>query len=323
MIIFFYGEDQFRSHQKILEIKNKYLASDKSGSGLSFCDCEEEKKILEKIKNSLETANLFSSKRLLIVRNVITGTSDIDQKNVLEYLKKNIKSIEKDNETVAVFWETSAPKKNNALFRFLDKNSKKQNFEKLSGLKLSQWTLKALKEINPEAKISKTALEKIASYTGGDTRLIFSELQKLASYASGRMISGEDVEKMVRANIAGNIFATIDALGANNKKEALRLLHNHMEQGDDPFYLFSMVIYQIRNLLKVADMSERERMPEYEISKTTKMHPFVVKKSLSQIRYFPLAKLKKMYAALLDIDVKVKTGGLDMKTGLDKFVAEL
>ena len=84
------------------------------------------------------------------------------------------------------------------------------------------------------------------------------KLPKLINYSDGQMISDKDVELLVKAKIDGNIFSAIDALGANNKKEAMKLLHDNLEKGEDPFYIFSMIVYQFRNMIKIADLKERE-----------------------------------------------------------------
>ena len=43
MIIFLYGEDGFRSQEKLKGIKDKFLEKNSSGSGLSYFDFEEDK----------------------------------------------------------------------------------------------------------------------------------------------------------------------------------------------------------------------------------------------------------------------------------------
>lgn len=322
MIIFLYGEDSFRSFGKLAEIKNKYLASDKSGSGLSLFDCDE-KVLAEKIITAFETPNLLAPKRLVVAKRLIASFGEMDQKKILEFLKERRDKLLEDKDLVAVFWEENQPKKNNAIYKFLEKNARKQNFEKLTGVKLEQWIITRMKEIDEKAGISKPAVQKLILYAGNDMNLLDKELQKLANYSGGEMIGEKDVDLLVSANLDSNIFATVDAIGANNKKEALALLHRHLKKGDDPFYLFSMFLYQFRNLLKIADLRDRGISSEYEISKITKMHPFVIRKSLGQIRNFTFSKLKSIYQKLGDIDAKVKTGKLDMKLALDKFVAEL
>jgi len=319
MIIFFYGEDSFRSHQKMLEIKDKYLQSDKSGSGLSSFDSSE-KLSAGKLKDIFSLPNLLAPKRLVIVKRFILSAPEAEQKEVLFYLEKSA-SILTDLDLVVVFWEEGAPKKNNALFKFLEKNAKKQNFEKLSGPKLFAWALGKIREAG--GKISREALEKLVAYAGEDTNLLDKEIQKLLSYSGEEIISEENVDILVRSKVDNNIFATIDAVAAGNKKEAFRLMHNHLKSGEDPFYLFSMLVYQFRNLLKVADLKEQGLVREFEIAKLTKLHPFVVKKSLGQLRGFSFSKLKNIYAKLADLDEKAKIGKIDMKLAIDLFIAEI
>ncbi|MFA7319012.1 MAG: DNA polymerase III subunit delta [Parcubacteria group bacterium] len=326
MILFLYGEDAFSSKRKVAEIKQKYLNSDKSGSGLSVFDCDHasvaDKVNVKNIVSVINTPNLLAPKRLLIIKDFVSATLAEEQKELLTFLKKKDRNLGEDSDVVVVFWEGSQPKKSGALYKFLEKNAKSQHFEKLSGVKLQQWVLKNLVNVDPTAKISKSALEKLIAYCGEDNFILFSEMQKLASYANGQMIEEKDVEKLVRAKIDGNIFAMVDAIGANNKKQALGMLHKHLEKGDDPFYILSMFFYQFRNMLKVADLKE-QGMPEHEIARATKLHPFVVKKSLSQVSRLPLAKLKTIYQKLGELDTEVKTGKIEIKLGLDKFVVEL
>jgi DNA polymerase III subunit delta len=323
MIIFLYGEDFFRSSQKLLEIKNKFLSTDKSGSGLSVFECEEEKKIdlPKKIIQTISTPNIFSSKRLVIVKNFISAFQSQEQKEILNFFKKNKERKEED--VIVVFWESNHPKKNNSLYKFLEENSRKQNFEKLIGNKMNQWALKTIQKIDPEIKISKIALEKLVAYSGSESSILFFELQKLSNYAEKKMIVEKDVDLLVRANLSNDVFQMVDSLGTKNKKRALELFHSRLEKGDDPFYLLSMFFYQFRNMLKIFDLFDRGIRSEYEIAKISKIHPFVVKKSLFQIKNFSFEKIKDIYKKLADLDSQIKIGKIDIKLGLDKFIAEL
>lgn len=325
MIIFLYGEDYFRSNQKIAEIKNKFLKSDSSSSGLSIFDFEENIKS-EDIFNVLTTANLLAPKRLVIIKNLMTAGLVGDQKKISNFLKSKKDELIKDEDLVIIFLEKENPKKSNALFKFFDSlgdKIKKQNFEKLSGVKLEQWIVKRIKNIDEKCGISRNALEKLILFTGGNMFLVDNEIQKLTNFSSGKIISEKDVDALVKSEADINIFNTIDALANNNKKEALKLLEDHLQKGEDPFYLFSMFVYQFRNLLKISDLKENYNANEFEISKITKMHPFVIRKSFSQTRNFPFDKLKIIYQKLTDLDVAIKTGKIDIKLALSKFIAEL
>lgn len=323
MIFLLYGDDSFRSYQKVAEIKQKYLNSDKSGSGLSVFDCEEDGAAVKKIIGAIGTPNLLAPKRLVIVKNIILAGGDLEKKKLGDFLEKRKANLSEDKDLVLVIWEKELPKKSDRLFKLIEKNFKKQEFQNLSGAKLDQWILKTLTDFDPKAKISKAALVKLEAYCGNDTRLLDLELQKLANFASGWMITDADVEMLVKGKVETNIFQMVDALGTNDKKEALRILHERLEIGDDPYYIFSMFIYQFRNLVKISGLCAEGISSEFEISKITKAHPYVVRKSFAQIRNWSFARLKEIYGRILDFDTKVKTGKMDMKLALDKFVAEL
>ncbi|MEI7425788.1 MAG: DNA polymerase III subunit delta [Candidatus Moraniibacteriota bacterium] len=324
MIIFFYGEDTFRSYEKVLEIKNKFSLNDKSGAGLFLFDAKDFKdNILEKIKTASSLSGLFSSKKLIILKRIIAETSSEEQAKLLKFFKEHDKKLQADLDCVIIFWEEALPRKNNALFKFLLASAKKQNYEKLTGTKLNQWILNKIKSTSPEASISREALEKLIIYVGSDTAMLTQEIEKLISFSGSEIISPATIDLFTKANLANNIFETIEALSANRKKIALELFHRHLDNGDDPFYLFSMFIYQFRILLRISSLQENGVFNEFEIAKITKLHPFVVKKSFGQARNFGEKKLILIHKKLGEIDTKIKTGQLDIKLALDKFIAEL
>jgi DNA polymerase III delta subunit len=115
MILFLYGNDNFRSGEKLAGIKNKFLQKDKIGSGLSVVDFEENN---ERIKLS-EIANaqgLFSSKRLIIIKNLILSGTSGDQLETLNFLESDKKNLQASQNMVLAFWEKGLPRKNNKLF---------------------------------------------------------------------------------------------------------------------------------------------------------------------------------------------------------------
>lgn len=320
MVIFFYGEDSFRSKEKLREIREKFLGSGQVGSGLSIFDFSE--KVEGNLISSFSSQGLFSEKRLVIIKNIIGSGSKEIQTEVLEYLKKT-EGIFSDRDLVVVFWEENNPRKNNALFVFLEKSAKKQKFDNLSGFQLEKWIEERISSFDSEKKISKEALLRLVAYTGGNMYFLDNEIRKLLDFSLSPQIEKQDVELMVRATLGNDIFETIEAVGKGNKKESLLMLQNHLEKGDEPFYLFSMLVYQFRNLMKIAALHRIGKNNEYEIAKLAKLHPFVVKKSMGQIRSLPFEKLKEIYLVLGKIDFETKTGKADIRLALQKFLVEL
>ncbi len=327
MIIFLYGEDAFRSNLKLRALRDKFLLSDTAASGLSIVDYGE-KSVQNKLQllDILESANLLSPKRLVIIKRIISTGSKEEQENVLEYLKKKRQKIEADKDLIIIFWEDALNQKKNALFNFLTSEKgeiKQQEYKKLAGVKLEQWILKRMQELFGKATISQKALAKLIVFCGNDTQVLNNEIGKLANFCGQKTIQEKNVEELVKASLDSNIFSIIDAVAEGRKKDALMLMHQHLEKGEDPFYLFSMLVYQVRNMLKIVDLKENFAYPEREISRVSQMHPYVVRKSLNQIRDFSFAKLAKLYQKLSQLDVMMKTGQIEAELALDKFIAEM
>jgi DNA polymerase-3 subunit delta len=153
-----------------------------------------------------------------------------------------------------------------------------------------------------------------------------NEIEKLASYKNNKTIGPVDVDLLVKPRIEPEIFKTIDAIAFNShwagKKQALKLLHDHLEKGDHPLYLLSMISFQFRNLLVIKDLMEKN-VPYYSIPKMTKMHPFVVKKTYEQARKFSFQELKKIYQKIFQVDLSIKTGKIDPTTALDFLIVSI
>jgi DNA polymerase-3 subunit delta len=317
MVTFLYGEDDFRSGEKLAEIKNEFLEKGGFGAGFVVFDFEEGVKESD-VSDILSSCGLFSCKKMVIIKNLLVDGKTEQQSNILEIIKKK-NNIHKDDDLLLIFLEKGMPRKNGKLFKFISSIGTSEIFEKFSGSDLEKWIIKMVKKNNGE--ISSEGVKLLIAHTGNDLFQINNEIEKLLNY--GRKIGEKEINLLVKAKVQSNIFETIEALSAGNKKLALDLLHGQLEKGDDPFYVFSMYVYQFRNLLKIAGLYFSGLSNEYAISKEIKIHPFVVKKGLAQIRKMDLEKIKTIYRKAAELDLKVKTGKLDIVLALDKFVAEI
>lgn len=323
MYIFLYGADTFRSNEKLSSLKKKFLEKDSSGSGLSFLDYGEKEANAQQLKALLSSQGLFSTKKLIIVKNSIGGQTPEKQKEVLAILKAMPNYME-DVDTVLVFFEAGSPKKNGALYKFLFSKAKKQEFLPLEGLKLSNWALEYLKNINPSKIINRQALELLTASTGSDLYLLSNEIFKLANFkADTEIITQADVQLLVKSKVDSTIFQAIEALTSGNKARALILLHQQIENGEDIFYLLSMYTYHIRTLLKIGDCFWSGITAPAQIAQVTKIHPYVIQKSLSQLRNLSPEKVKGILRSLAMIDHQAKTGKVNPLQALDTFIVSI
>ncbi|MFH1509153.1 MAG: DNA polymerase III subunit delta [bacterium] len=315
MIYFLFGEDTYRSGQKVKTFKDKFLKASQNGE-LNFSHLKDADLNLAKVKSEISTMPFLNKTRLVLLENALSKGKKEFKDSLAEVLEEN----KVPESTVLLIWEKEIPDKRIKLFKFLNKSKTAEEFDLLTGLALTNYVKELVAQ--KEAKINSEALGKLIQFVGSDLNRIDIELEKLALYKDGLEISVADVEKLVAPTFQENIFAFTDALGRKNKQEALTFLHTEMKTGKHELYMMTMIQYQLRNLLIVKDLQERG-VNEYQIAREAKLHPFVVKKSLEQTRNFSSEELKQMMEKLYTADEDIKNGKQSGLLALDIFVTKM
>jgi DNA polymerase III subunit delta len=319
MIIFLHGEDSFRSQQKLREYKERFLKKYGGHADLIVIDVEESPDV--DIFKTAGSAGLFSPVRLIVVENLISRLNRESQETFVGLLKLR-KNILSGKDVVIILYEKDDIRGTSPLYKFLQKHADCQKFERLNGIALHKWINTRLSEFGSRVALSSKAAEKLAAYAAGNTRVINNELQKLVNFKESGEISEKDIDCLATAIATTTIFETIEAASSGNKKLALKLLHEHLNKNEDPFYILSMYVYQFRNMLKINEIFWNGVTDKTTLSKITKIHPFVIQKTLSQLRNFSMPKLKNIYRELQKLDEDAKNGKLtDIRMGLDAFLA--
>jgi DNA polymerase-3 subunit delta len=310
MIILLYGEDTYRSRQKLKEIIEQYQAKHKTG--LNLIRLEEGDLDFDKVRERIEAVSMFDEKKLIVLENIFKNKDFLE--SFADYAKKN--KLKENQDIILVILQAGKL----AIAPFKSWLTMSEEFKPLSGVNLVNWLKKEANE--HQIAISPAALKKMVAYLGDDLWQINSELNKLVSYKAGQPVSEEDIDLLTGAKIEVNIFKTLDALAQRDKKTALKLLHEHLNQGENEIYLLTMFIYQLRSLLKLKDLISRGA-PYQALAKKSGLHPYAVKKNWSVLQNFSLDQLKRIYQRLLEIDLAIKKGRLDGQTALDLLVAEI
>jgi len=311
MIIFLYGQDSFRAKEKLKEIVAEYKTKHKSGLNLIQTDAKEVD--FEDFFNNLKITSMFDEKKLVILKNVFSN---------LKFQEEFSDSIEiiKNKKDVIVIYEKDLIDQRSKFFKLLKKEVKCQEFCLLPPAMLKKWMKQEFEKYG--AKINQEAEDSLFQLVGNNLWQLGNEIKKLADYKGLAVIKKEDVELHIRPKIENDIFLTIDALASKNKIQALNFLHKHIESGENPLYLLSMIGYQFKNLLIVKELIDQHK-PYAVIAGKSGLHPFVVKKSYYMASQFSMADLKKIYRKIFQVDSNIKSGRIEPETALDMLVAEI
>lgn len=311
MIKFLYGKDTYRASQKLKDIIEEYKNRYKNRIILNYFDCGID---FEKFKDEFKTVSMFREKKIAVLTNFFSDSGV--EEDILIFFK-NKKELQQ-KEDLILFYEEEKTKIKKSLFKFLKKHSDFQEFNLLEGRELTDWIKEEFRKYKTEVDFE--ALESLVNFIGNDLWQLSNEIKKLALYKikkSEKRITKKDFDLLVTSKVEPVIFETIDAISAKNKKRALALLHHHLEKGDSPFYIFSMIKFQFSNLLMVKDLIERRRG-----FSGLKMHPFVLRKSCQLSQRFNLEQLKKIYKKIFQLDLKIKTGKIGPVLAIDILIGE-
>ena len=351
MIIFLYGQDDFRSQQKLKKIKAKFIKEvDTSANGLTTLDGQISD--IKKISDTLSARSLLTSRRMIIIENIFLNKGKTIFVEVFDYLKK-IKA-DKEEDVIIVIRETSIKTgktgnqavtvnaigkekpllvKPQALFSYLVKQKFSQEFKLLTNAELISWIKKQV--ISQDGNITNQAAQTLISLVGNDLWQVNNEINKLINYKVGlepSIIPGDnsvsknievvDIEKLTKGKFDENIFALTDAISNKNKALATKLLNEQYAAGLTDSYLLSMFTRQFKILLQIRQALD-SGLTSRKITSELRLHPFVIQKGISQVRNFNLPHLKQTLAKLLSIDFDMKNGRGDGQTMLDLLIAKI
>jgi DNA polymerase III delta subunit len=97
-----------------------------------------------------------------------------------------------------------------------------------------------------------------------------------------------------------NVFAFVELVFSGKRKASYSELRRLLISGEDPFYIFSMLLYGIRNLAHI----------KFDSPNVRKMAPFVRQKYTAFSTHFRKADIKVLYTHFYDLDMGAKTGML-------------
>ncbi|RMF78292.1 MAG: DNA polymerase III subunit delta [Chloroflexi bacterium] len=317
-----HGDDDLRINEAVKAMRSRMGDTPEAEMNISEFDGE-----VSTVGEVLSAANSFpflADKRLVIVRGMLSwltrkGAGNIGKEGV-ERLAEALPELAAWSRLV--FVELRKLPANNKLVKLAQ--SHEYGYEKayMTPKDSTSWIVKRARD-EYAAEIDGRAAAALASVTQGDLRRADNELVKLVNYVNGeRAIREDDVVLLTPYVAEASMFDMVDALAEGRGETALLLLHHLLDDGQDIFGLYGMIVRQFRLLLLTRDYLDGGGVPG-GISEALNVHRFVAQKLAVQSRSFTLEQLERIYRVLLDNDLKIKNGQIKPELALDLFVASL
>jgi DNA polymerase-3 subunit delta len=204
----------------------------------------------------LKNAN-FLADTVLGRSNAVTEALDHLQATLIEGLPAGVKFL----------FSAIEPDKRRSFYKALGKVASIEVFDKVDSSR-GGWEEAAGSLIESRARghnlrMGADAIELLAMLTGGDSRQVDNELEKIDLYlgATRREATVDDVRTLVPLSRSGVVFELGNALAARETSRCFALVEQLLKQGESAVgILLIAIVPTVRSLLLVKDLMQRHRL---------------------------------------------------------------
>ncbi len=268
------GSDESEVKRVAAELAAKLTPPDAGDFGLEIIDgcADNAEQAATRIRSTIEalqTIPFFGGGKLVWLKNAnfladtVIGRSASVQ-SALEELAGVIESGWGAEVTLLV--SATEVDKRRSFYKTLGKRAELQVFDRLDSSR-SGWEEEATEIVRSRAeehtlRFDDEALDLFVLLTGGDTRQIENELEKIDIFlGQDRQVTVECVRELVPLSRAGVIFELGNALAERDLSRALTLVRRLLDQGETAIgILLVAILPTVRNLLLTKDLMDRHRL---------------------------------------------------------------
>jgi DNA polymerase-3 subunit delta len=319
-----HGEDELTCKETLKDLQSRLGPPELAALNTTVFD--DANVTLGEIQNACDTIPFMAERRMVIVRGLLSrlmaakkGDPEGWKKRYLEQLGAYLPLLPES--TRLVFVDPNQLPNRHPILRQAREDEFGYERAFAPPKDLVQWVRQRAREKGGD--LTTQGAVALVQSVGADQRLLDQELDKLLAYVNfERPANGQDVTLLVPYAQEAVIFDAVDALGQRDGVKAAKLIHNLLDHGNDPRYLFAMIVRQFRLLIQVKELT-LEGMDPPTISKRIKLHPYPTGKLYAQARNFSMDQLERVHQRLLEIDLQVKTSRIDQVVALDLLIAGL
>jgi DNA polymerase-3 subunit delta len=164
----------------------------------------------------------------------------------------------------------------------------------------------------------------LVELVGDEMGLLDQEIAKLAVYVGDAAeITRGDIDQLVGQSRAAQTFKIFEAIGAERPADALAILHQLFEQGEDEHRVLGAFTWQLTRLARLGRAVE-SGMSLAAACEAAGIIPWQRANFEQQARHLGRRRLGKLYDWLLDADFTMKsTGGLPGRLLLERLIVRM
>lgn len=247
-----------------------------------------------------ETLPFLAERRVIFITD--SGLFKSGGEKMAEYLSS-------PNETSYFVFTESDVDKRSKLYKTVKSKGYAAEFSAQDESTLKRWAAGILSKEGK--KVTENTILLLLSKTGTDMDNIQMELEKLICYCMGKdVVTDADVEAVCTTRISSHIFDMIDAIALKQQKRALELYYDLLSLKEPPLRILFLIARHCNMLLQAKEMYSAG-YDNKTIAAKLSIHPYIVKKYLSQASRFSAATLREAVKQCVEAEEAVKSGRMN------------
>ena len=306
------GDEDFLKRRVLAALKKLVLGAEEDS--FEYGAYAGDKSVFSSIRDELDTMPFVGSRRLVVVENADPFVTKF--RPLLE------KYVEHPSSTGVLVLDVKSWPATTNLAKKIDKQSTIE-CKSPPPFKMADWCVGWAKTAQAK-QLSAAAARLLVDLVGPDMGLLDQELIKLSIYVgTSAKIDTADVDKLVGSSRAENIWKIFDAIGEGQSGQALTMLDNLFDQGEEPMRLLGAFSMQLRRMVQVYRLHQQGR-PLPQAMEQAGVPPFGRRGCEQQLRHLGGRRLDRIYDWLVETDLGLKgSSQLPHQTVLERLVVRL
>jgi DNA polymerase-3 subunit delta len=300
-----YGEEDYLREAFFDEIKSVCIGEDTSG--FNYHKLEGESVSMTALSESVNALPFFADRSLVELRNFDINKCVGSQAEELKAILEDIP----DYCTLAIILPAECePDGRLGNVKAIRKVGKITNFTRQGNSALVNWIIRRFSALGKQ--ISRADAERLIFVSGSLMNRLIPEIEKVANYASGDVVTNADIEAVAHHLPEARVFEMTDKLSRRDYDGAVKILAELLQMKDEPpIKILAVVGKQIRNLY-AARVAIDDRLGKSFVMETCGIKmDFVAEKLLTSARGFSTARLVEAMRLCAETDYRMKSSGED------------
>lgn len=269
---------------------------------------------LDNALEDLDTYSFLSSKKVIIIKNILSSLAlENEKKHLIKYLEN--------------------PSSDNLLIMTSDKMDAKTFSKKLKSLKTLEYQkletnpVSFAKNILDGYKISNMDLSYLAELCNNDITKLNSECEKLMMYKiDTKEIAREDITNLVVKKLGDSneiLFSLAKAIMSKDKKQALKLYNDLKVYQIDANSIIGLMASQMKLVSQIKVLKEKNLNVSQIQQNLNLKSSYQVKKLSEYIYSYSYNDIKTFFNRLFNLDYSIKTGKVDSSNAIELLIINL